>query len=196
MSSRLTASSPPPASSRCNVAAFLVTGRPGCGKTTLVRAVIEALEQPASGFYTRETRDDRGRRTGFELVTLEGQAVMLAGIRIQGTHRVGRYGVDLAALDRVGVPAIEAAVASGAIVVIDEIGKMELLSNAFQRAVISAIHRHRLIVGAIMQAPHPFADELKQQPDTVLFELTEANRDEVRAGLEMQLRAALGQLSV
>lgn len=196
MSSRLTASSPPPASSRFNVAAILVTGRPGCGKTTLVRAVIEALEQPASGFYSRETRDDRGRRTGFELVTLAGQTVMFAGTHIQGPHRVGRYGVDLAALDDVGVPAIEAAVASGAIVVIDEIGKMELLSSAFQRAVISAIHRHSLVFGAIMQASHPFADEIKQQPDTLLFELTEANRDKVRAGVEMQLRAALGQLSV
>lgn len=196
MSSRLAAKSPPTVHSRLNVAAILVTGRPGCGKTTLIRDVIEAVEQPSSGFYTREKRDGRGRRTGFELVTLAGQAATLAGIRTQGTHRVGRYSVNLAALDDLGVPAIEAAVASGAIVVIDEIGKMELLSHAFQRAVISAIHRHSLILGAIMRASHPFADEIKQQPDTLLFELTEANRDEIRSGVETQLRAALGQLSV
>ena len=185
------------------MAAILVTGRPGSGKTTLVRRVVEALPVPASGFYTRETRGPDGRRTGFELVTLDtrqpagqGHVVTLAHGRIKGPHRVGRYGVDIEALDRVGVPAIEAAVEAGRLVVIDEIGKMELLSAAFQRAVIEAIHRHRVLFGAIMQAPHPFADELKAQPDVLLFELTEANRNDVRALVEAQLRAAPGQLSV
>ena len=195
------------------MAAILLTGRPGSGKTTLVRRVLQSLQAPAGGFYTRETRDPDGRRTGFELVTLDahdpatgdgqarlpdgqGQVATLAHISMKGAHRVGRYGVDIAALERVGVPAIEAAAASGHIVVIDEIGKMELLSAAFQRAVIEVIRHHRLLFGAIMQAPHPFADELKAQPDVLLFELTETNRDEVRSLVEAHLRAALGQLSV
>ena len=188
------------------MAAILLTGRPGSGKTTLVRRVLQALQAPAGGFYTRETRGPDGRRTGFELVTLDahdppagdglGQVTTLAHISIVGAHRVGRYGVDIAALERVGVPAIEAAAASGRIVVIDEIGKMELLSVAFQRAVVEVIRRHRLLFGTIMQAPHPFADELKAQPDVLLFDLTETNRDELRALVEAQLRAALGQLSV
>ncbi len=179
--------------------AILVTGRPGSGKTTLVRRVVEALGRPASGFYTRETRGPDGRRTGFELVTLDagppdgqGQIATLAHVSIKGPHRVGRYGVDIAALDRVGVPAIEAAVEAGHLVVIDEIGKMELLSTAFQRAVIEAIRPHCLLFGTIMQAPHPFADELKAQPDALLFELTETNRHDVRALVEAQLRAAMG----
>ena len=188
------------------MAAILLTGRPGSGKTTLVRRVLQALQAPAGGFYTRETRGPDGRRTGFELVTLDahdpptrdglGQVTTLAHISIEGAHRVGRYGVDIAALERVGVPAIEAAAASGRVVVIDEIGKMELLSVAFQRAVVEVVRRHRLLFGAIMHTPHPFADELKAQPDVTLFDLTEANRDEVRALVEAQLRAALGQLSV
>ncbi len=174
------------------MAAILVTGRPGSGKTTLVRGVLQALQVPAGGFYTRETRGPDGRRTGFELVTLEEQVATLAHVRTRGPHRVGRYGVDVEALERVGVPAIESAVASGRLVVIDEIGKMELLSAAFQRAIIELMRRHRPLFGTIMQAPHPFADELKAQPDVLLFELTEANRDEVRALVEAQVRAALG----
>ena len=188
------------------MAAILLTGRPGIGKTTLVRRVLQALQAPAGGFYTRETRGPDGRRTGFELVTLDaldpptgdgqGQVATLADISIKGPHRVGRYGVDVAALERVGVPAIEAAAASGRVVVIDEIGKMELLSVAFQRSVVEVIRRHRLLFGTIMQTPHPFADELKAQHDVQLFELTEANRDDVRALVEAHLRAALGRLSV
>lgn len=185
------------------MSAILVTGRPGSGKTTLVRRVVEALQVPASGFYTRETRGPDGRRTGFELVTLDagpadgqGQVATLAHVRIKGPYRVGRYGVDIEALERVGAPAIEAAVESGCLVVIDEIGKMELLSAAFRRAIIEAIRRHRVLFGTIMQAPHPFANELKAQPDALLFELTEGNRDEMRALVETQLRVALGQWRV
>lgn len=178
------------------MAAILVTGRPGCGKTTLVRTVLEAVRAPASGFYTRETRGGDGRRTGFELVTLDGQVTTLASTGLHGPHRIGRYSVDLEALERVGVPAVYAAVEAGHLVVIDEIGKMELLSTAFQRALIEVLRRHRLLFGTIMQSPHLFADELKAQPDVLVFELTEANRERMRGLVEAQLRAALGQLSV
>ncbi|MBI4570639.1 MAG: AAA family ATPase [Chloroflexi bacterium] len=175
---------------------MLITGRPGCGKTTLLREVVDALGTPAGGFYTRELRDGSGRRAGFELVTLDGRTATLAHTGTGGPHRVGRYGVDIEALERAGVPAIEAAVEAGQLVVIDEIGKMELLSTAFQRAVIAAVRRYRVLFGTVMLAAHPFADELKAQPDTLLFELNEANRAQLRGLLEAQLRAALGQLSV
>lgn len=177
------------------MAAILVTGRPGSGKTTLVRAVIEALEAPAGGFFTRELRDASGSRTGFEIVTLDGATATLASIDIDGP-RVGRYGVDIAALDRVGVPAIASAIEHGRLVVIDEIGKMELLSTTFQRAVIEAIRLHRIIFGTIMQAAHPFADELKAQPDVFVHELHERNREQLRGLLEAQLLGALGRFSV
>lgn len=178
------------------MAAILITGRPGSGKTTLVRAIVEVLDCPAGGFYTRETRGQDGRRTGFEIVTLAGEAAPLARTGIAGPHRVGRYGVDIDALDRVGVPAIEAAVERGVLIVVDEIGKMELLSLRFQRALIECFRHHRLLFGTIMQTSHPFANELKAQPDTLLIELAESNRDEVRALAQAQLLAALGRLSV
>ena len=178
------------------MAAILITGRPGSGKTTLVRTVIEQLGARAGGFYTRETRGDDGRRTGFEIVTLSGETARLAGVDITGPQGVGHYGVDIEALERVAVPALEAAIESDALVVVDEIGKMELLSARFQRALVECYRRHRLLFGTIMQAAHPFADELKGQPDTLLFELTESSRDEVRGLVEAQLLAALGRLSV
>jgi nucleoside-triphosphatase len=176
--------------------AVLITGRPGVGKTTLVRRTLNALDVPAGGFYTRELLGNDGRRTGFELITLDGQSALLASVDLAGPQCVGRFGVDVAALDRLGVPAIEAAVAAGRLVVVDEIGKMELLSTAFQRAIVAALRAHRVLFGTITRSAHPFADELKAQPDTVLQELTEANHEQLAGLVEMQLRAALGKLSV
>ncbi len=190
--------SSPKEAQRPGMAAILVTGRPGSGKTTLVRRVLDSLQAPAGGFYTRETRGRDGRRTGFELVTLDGEVATFAHVDIAGRDRVGRYGVELEALERVGVPAIDVAVAGGWLVVIDEIGKMELLSSAFQRSVVEAVRRNRVLFGTVMQARHPFADELKAQTDALVFELTAANRPsgEGRALIEAQVRASLGQLSV
>ena len=178
------------------MAAILITGRPGSGKTSLVRDIVPELAAPASGFYTREVRGADGRRSGFEIVTLADAVALLASIDLDTLHRVGRYGVDLDALERVGVPPIETGLRAGHLVVVDEIGKMELLSTAFQRAMVEAFRRHRLLFGTIMEARHPFADELKAQPDTILHHLTEANRDEIRGLAQAQLLAALGRLSV
>jgi len=174
----------------------LITGRPGVGKTTLVRRILDALDAPAGGFYTRELLGGDGRRTGFELVTLDGQSATLASVDLAGPQRVGRFGVDVDALECLGVPAIEAAVEAGHLVVVDEIGKMELLSTRFERAIVESLRKHRLLFGTITRSRHPFADELKAQPDTLLHELTEANRERLAGLVEMQLRAALGKLSV
>lgn len=177
------------------MAAILVTGRPGSGKTTLLREIVDALAAPAGGFYTREVRGPDGRRTGFEIVTLAGNTATLADVSLDSPHRVGRYGVDTGTLERVAVPAVEDAVARGRLVVIDEIGRMELLSAKFQRAVIEAVRRHRVLFGTIMEASHPFADELKAQPDVIVHELGEDNRERLRSLIEAQLMGALGRFT-
>jgi nucleoside-triphosphatase THEP1 len=35
---------------------ILLTGRPGCGKTTLIKQLIPRLVEPVNGFYTQEIR--------------------------------------------------------------------------------------------------------------------------------------------
>ncbi len=170
--------------------AFLLTGRPGCGKTTLVRSVVEALGASAGGFYTGEIRR-QGRREGFSLTTLDGEMATLASIHIAGRHRVSRYGVDLDALDAVGVPAIERATTQAELVVVDEIGKMELFSNRFRQAVLGALESGKPILGSIMQAPHQWADAVKARPEVALIVLTEGNRRQVEGRLLALLQERL-----
>jgi len=170
--------------------AFLLTGRPGCGKTTLIRRLVEGLGVSAGGFYTEEIRRG-GRREGFALITLDGRTATMASVRSPSRHRVSKYGVDLDSIDGVGVPAIEQATATAALVVIDEIGKMELFSNRFRQAVLAALESGMPVLGSIMLAPHPWADAVKARPEVEVILLTEANRSQVQSDLLTRLRDRL-----
>ena len=166
--------------------AYLLTGRPGVGKTTCLRRILDLVGRPAGGFFTEEVR--RGSaRVGFALVTLDGRRAVLAEAGRRGGPRVGKYGVDLDALDRVGVPAIREAVRAGRLVVIDEIGKMEMASDAFRAAVEEALRSEVPILGTILAAPHPWADRIKAHPAVTLVEVTLANRDALPAELARRL---------
>jgi nucleoside-triphosphatase len=154
----------------------LITGRPGSGKTTLVRRVVERLAGRAGGFYTAEIRHG-GVRQGFKLITLDGHEAVIAHVEFAGRQRVGKYTVDVAALDRVGVPAVERALAAGQVIVVDEIGPMELSSSAFRTSVLHALDSGCPVLATVMLHPDPWADALKRRPGVRLVELTPANRD-------------------
>ncbi len=160
---------------------YLLTGRPGTGKTTLIREAA-ALGDRAGGFYTGEIRT-AGVREGFRLVTLDGREAILAHTGIKSPCRVSRYGVDTSGLERVGIPALEQATRQGKLVVIDEIGKMELFSERFRETVLKIIDSPASVLGTIMLSPHPWADEIKRRPQVKLVEVTRANREEVRKEL-------------
>jgi len=56
---------------------LVILGRPGVGKTTLVKRVAEHFPGLFRGFYTEEIREGRVR-TGFWIVTLSGKRSVLA----------------------------------------------------------------------------------------------------------------------
>ena len=127
--------------------AILLTGRPGCGKTTLIQRVLAGYVGRTGGFYAREIREG-GVRTGFEVVTLDGRQGTLAHVCIKSGQQVGRYGVDVGAVERLAVPAIIQAARENALVVIDEIGPMEILSEAFCAAVTQVLDSKARLLGS------------------------------------------------
>jgi nucleoside-triphosphatase THEP1 len=157
--------------------ALLLTGQPGTGKTALIKEALNRTKIRAGGFYTEEIRT-AGVRQGFRIITLDGQQAILAHVGISSPHQVSRYHVDTDALDRIGVSALHQAVRESDLVVIDEIGKMELLSPRFEAAVTQATSSGRKLLGTIMLHPHPFADRIKDHPEVEVLLLTRDNRAE------------------
>ncbi len=156
----------------------LLTGTPGAGKTSLIKQVVAEMKGEAGGFYTEEIRT-QGVRQGFRLVTLDGKDAVLSHINIRSQYRVGKYGVDIDSLNRVGVPALHRAAQQCDLVIIDEIGKMELFSGKFREAVSQMIGSGKRMLGTIMLNPHPWADAIKQQPQVNLITVTRANHQQV-----------------
>ena len=136
----------------------------------------------AGGFYTEEIRS-QGVRQGFRLVTLDGYSVTLAHIDIHSPYRVSKYGVDVDGLDRVGVSALNQAAQRCDLIVIDEIGKMELFSANFRETVLQIIDSGKKVLGTIMLNPNPWADTIKRHPQVKLVEVTRANHQQVLAEL-------------
>jgi len=157
---------------------YLLTGRPGTGKTSLIKQAIAGMGSKAGGFYTEEIRS-RGVRLGFKLVTLDGQSAILAHIDIHSPYRVSKYGVDIDSLDRVGVSALNQAAKECNLVVIDEIGKMELFSANFREAVLRIIDSGKRVLGTIMLNSNPWADTIKLKPQVKVIAITQANYHQV-----------------
>ncbi|MFC1928724.1 NTPase [Chloroflexota bacterium] len=161
---------------------YLLTGRPGTGKTSLIKQVATQVKGKAGGFYTEEIRS-RGVREGFRLVTLDGEDAILAHINIHSPYQVSKYGVDIDTLDRIGVTALHKAAQQCDLVVIDEIGKMELFSANFREIVSQIIGGGKRVLGTIMLNPNQWADAIKRQPQVNLITLTRENYQSVLAEL-------------
>jgi nucleoside-triphosphatase len=91
--------------------------------------------------------------------------------------RHGRYGVDLACLEKIGVPAITEAVVQKRLVIIDELGPIEGYSEAFRHAVLAALDSPVPVIGTIALKPHPWLDRIKQHARVKTSVLTVDNRE-------------------
>ena len=157
---------------------LLLTGKPGTGKTAIIREAVAKVKIKAGGFYTEEIRVG-GVRQGFRIVTIDGQEAILAHVNISSPYQVSKYKVDIDGLNRLGVSALRQALEGNDLIVVDEIGKMELLSPRFREVVLQAVESGKRVLGTIMFNSHPFADEVKRHPEVKTLMVTRANHSEV-----------------
>jgi len=167
----------------------LLTGPPGIGKTTAIRKVLAVLRGVKAGGFFTEAIEEEGRRTGFALVDLAGPRGVLASVTVSAGPRVGRYGVNVADMERIGVPALVHALDSADLIVCDEIGRMELHCPEFRRAIVRCLDSAKPVLGTIQARRNEFLDEVRARPDVELVRVAIDNRDRLPALLAERLRA-------
>jgi nucleoside-triphosphatase len=162
---------------------LILTGAPGVGKTTVLAKVVSDLHGrgvSVGGMFSREVREGT-TRVGFEVVDIAAAKVgWLAHVNGQGSPQVGKYHVNLADLEAVGVKAINSAIEQSDIVVIDEIGPMELFSIKFKQAAKKALESKKLVLVIVHQkAKDKLIAEAMGRVDAEVFEVTAENRGQL-----------------
>ncbi|MFC1558093.1 NTPase [candidate division KSB1 bacterium] len=159
---------------------ILITGKPGIGKTTVIRKIIEKSGKRIGGFFTEEIRE-KGIRTGFLIKDLNGNQSMLSHCGIQSPCRVGKYGVNVEAIDSIGVSAVRSALENDEIkiIIIDEIAKMELFSKRFQSAVTDALNAPKSVLGTLQDKNIFFINNLRERKDVSIITITLQNRETI-----------------
>ena len=155
---------------------IFLTGRPGIGKTTIIKKWISEILEQAGGFYTEEIRE-KGKRIGFKIKTIDGKEGILAEIG-RGKYNIGKYKVNLETFEEIGVKTLEEELKDERIkyIIIDEIGKMELFSEKFKLVVKEILKSNKNVIGVITMANNEFIEELKKY-DIKIIEINEKNRN-------------------
>ncbi|MFH1367522.1 MAG: nucleoside-triphosphatase [Elusimicrobiota bacterium] len=168
---------------------LFITGKPGSGKTSLIREACLPFMQNIGGFYTEEIRSGAGR-DGFILKTFDGKHGVLAKKGMESPHKLNKYGLDLDVLDSIGVDSIRAAMEGKRVVVIDEIGSMEVFSELFRKVLVECLGSKRRVLASIRYNAQPFTDEIKKMPDTALVYLSRENFIDTKKQVKQWLEAA------
>jgi len=174
-----------------SVSNILITGYPGVGKTTLIREVLNELRVNPVGFYTEEIREE-GKRVGFRIESLTpGLPKMqgiLARIDLPGSYHRGPYTINIRDMEEIGARALEDALCCRGLILIDEIGSMELASSRFQEAVMACLDSPRPVLGVIKAESNPFTDRIASRPDVEIIELTRERYDMVKSIMVKQVK--------
>ncbi|OYT28475.1 nucleotide kinase [Thermoplasmatales archaeon ex4572_165] len=177
-----------------------ITGMPHVGKTESLKRIIGFLEDAGyscQGMIT-ESVIEKEEHVGFEIVNWKsGEKDVFAHVDFEDKDQVGEYGVDIGPLENIGIPAIEQAITDDNIhvIIIDEIGKMEMLSEPFCDTVISALDSDKPIMVTLHKKSRtPLLQDVRRRDDIRILEVTPVNRNLLPYKIEKIMREKLPPL--
>jgi nucleoside-triphosphatase len=166
---------------------ILITGLPGVGKTTLIKRISEALKNlHPVGFYTAEIKEG-GERKGFELISLEGKRGILSHKEARSPYQVGHYKVDIESFEDF-LNSIPFSDLLTRLIIIDEIGKMECLSDQFKKILEEILDSEKRVMATIALKGSGLIARVKERDDVKIFEITKKNRDSLVLEILKEMR--------
>lgn len=161
---------------------IFITGKPGCGKSSLVKELIkEFKDKKIAGIITPEIRKEKRGREGFEIIDLaSGEKEILASVDIKGP-RVSKYGINIEGINSI-VEKFEKSFDKAKLIFIDEIGKMEFYSEKFRDILDKILNSDKTIIATLHQNfINKFRDKGK------IFNLTKENREQIKKEISNKL---------
>ena len=156
---------------------LLLTGVPGCGKTTVLTRLAELLsDKRLAGFFTEEILNS-DQRTGFQAKTFRGEEALLSSIHHKSWVSVGRYGVDVRSFETLVLPELEMDPTTVDLFLIDEIGKMECVCPGFVESVQRVLELNVPLIATVSQQGKGFVRDIKNRPDVQIITVTADNRE-------------------
>ena len=158
-----------------------ITGLPGSGKTNALIRVIEMLsgnELKVGGMIDEPVIEGR-HRVGFTVRDIyTGEKAVFASSDIESKIMIGKLGVDLSKIEEVGVKAIMRACEECDIIVIDEIGKIEVECQPFIDAVRFALDANKpMLITLHKKSRNPLLQDIRRRDDVRILEVTPTNRN-------------------
>ncbi len=162
----------------------MLTGLPGVGKTTLIRHLYSHYKEKGlriSGITTDEVREG-DRRIGFKITDLSsGEEGWLARVGESEGPRIGKYFVVSEDLERIGVGALREAITGNSdLILIDEIGPMEMTNKSFRECITNLLSQNRIIVATVKFGSHyPEIAKTSSSSEILRIELSTHDRDQI-----------------
>jgi nucleoside-triphosphatase len=154
---------------------------PGSGKTQTLLRIIQLLEAEGVkvGGMVTEPIVEKQRRSGFQITNwLTKEKAVFAHEGLKSRLRSGRFGVNLAALEDLGTRALSDARESADVIVIDEVGKMEVESEQFTKAVVETLDANKSIVMTLhKKSRNPLLQDIRRRDELRLLEVTPVNKN-------------------
>jgi nucleoside-triphosphatase len=159
---------------------ILLTGPPRCGKSTLISKLINFCNESEieiDGFLTPEVTEEN-KRIGFDIeriTTTEKKRLARIG-NFKTQHKLGRYHIFIEEFEVIITELVNLEFKDIKLIIVDEIGKMELFSEKFQTFIKLIFNSDVNIIATIGQnLRHPLKDHLLNLPDVLLYTLTREN---------------------
>lgn len=162
---------------------IFITGNPGCGKSTLIKKILEEISnEKVSGIITPEIRDN-GARQGFKIIDLASRKEeVLASVNIERGPRVSRYRVNAEGIDLI-MDKFQESYKNSEYVIIDEIGMMEFYSKKFRETMRMLLNSNKKVVATLSKR---FVKEFKNKGR--IYYLTRENFDEIYMKVLSQIK--------
>lgn len=177
---------------------ILITGSPHIGKTTLIEEMLNNAgmmpDTPIYYCYTKE-RIENGKRTGYDVVTSVNPISRSLANRNDAKTPL-HYDVNVDLLDNI---ADELNAQENKILVVDEIGLMQMKSEKFKKAISHIMQRNDcVLIGTVTlnSSDNNFIAQTKNNLLCECIQYTRDNHDALLNKLNEELAAALHMYSL